>query len=393
MGKGPRPARLLLPAATAIMSIVASGCAVMRDCHPMKDLRPCTHGYAVTDDGWRLGIKHYRAKHPDPNKLPVILCHGLGLNGTFWTIAESDRHLPHQLNARGYDVYVVDMRGSGASRRVGPVGRINSLIRQTPLLEIGDGEWSVDDEAFHDVPAILDYVCRDSGKPSVNWVGHSLGGMLLFPYLEMTPEPRRIETFVAMGAPAVLANAPDNFMLGANRSLRKLLRVVSTARMARPMVIARPPGLDQIDRLYYSAENVDRRTVSRFYGYTLENPGKGALAQLEPYLAYGRLTSADGQVDYASKLGDVVEPTLFVVGDGDVMAGRDSCEYTYHALGSRDKTLLRFGKSEGHAADYGHCDLVWSRHAPKEVFPAVIEWLDRHQPTPSAQGPAPNEQR
>jgi hypothetical protein len=31
-------------------------------------------------------------------------------------------------------------------------------------------------------------------------------------------------------------------------------------------------------------------------------------------------------------------------------------------------------------ADYGHCDLVWSRHAPREIFPILIDWLDQHQP-------------
>ena len=61
------------------------------------DLRPCTDGYAYTEDGWRLGVRHYRPEHPDPGKLPVILCHGLGLNATFWTI--TDNHLPAQLAA------------------------------------------------------------------------------------------------------------------------------------------------------------------------------------------------------------------------------------------------------------------------------------------------------
>ena len=69
-----------------------AGCASMRRNAPSPDLRPCTDGYAYTEDGWRLGVRHYRPEHPDPGKLPVILCHGLGLNATFWTI--TDDHLP-----------------------------------------------------------------------------------------------------------------------------------------------------------------------------------------------------------------------------------------------------------------------------------------------------------
>ena len=88
------------------------------------DLRPCTDGYAYTRDGWRLGMRHIAPAVPDPGKLPVVLCHGLGLNGTFWTI--TDDHLPAQLAARGYDVFIVDLRGSGESARVGKVGAINA---------------------------------------------------------------------------------------------------------------------------------------------------------------------------------------------------------------------------------------------------------------------------
>ena len=92
-------------------------CCHARDA-PSPDLRPCTDGYAYTEDGWRLGVRHYRPQHPDPGKMPVILCHGLGLNATFWTI--TDDHLPFQLTARGYDVFVFDIRGSGENAQFGP---------------------------------------------------------------------------------------------------------------------------------------------------------------------------------------------------------------------------------------------------------------------------------
>src|SRR4029079_16288975 len=86
----------------ALLLLAGSGCATMRRNADSPDLRPCTDGIAYTDDGWRLGVRHLRPDHPDPNKLPVILCHGLGLNGTFWTITDPRTHLPAQLLARGY---------------------------------------------------------------------------------------------------------------------------------------------------------------------------------------------------------------------------------------------------------------------------------------------------
>ena len=156
-----------------------------------------------------------------PNKFPVILCHGLGLNATFWTI--TDDHLPSQLTSRGYDVYVFDIRGSGENAHLGRCDRINKLIRETPLRERGERQWNVDDLVHYDVPAILDYIKRETGQDRVNWVGHSLGGMLIVPYLELDPQSDRIANFVGMGSTIIQAETPQWDMLRANRAPARAL--------------------------------------------------------------------------------------------------------------------------------------------------------------------------
>lgn len=367
------------------VALIVPGCATMRRNAPSPDFRPCSDDFAYTKDGWRLGIRRIAPETPDPSKLPVILCHGLGLNGTFWTI--TDDHLPAQLAARGYQVFIFDFRGSGESARLGWVGRVNHRIRESFLHEVGETKWTVDDLVRYDVPAVLDYVQRTTGQERVNWVGHSLGGMLLFPYLEQAPDADRIANFVGMGSTIIQAKVPQSDMLHANRGLRLLGHLVSTGRMGRPLMYFRFPGLDRIDQFYYTSENVDKVTVARFYGYTLEDPGASALRQFDPYLQYGHFLSADRKVDYSAQLGRVKTPTLLIAGEGDSMSDMPSTELTFQALGSTDKTLLRFGKRDGHIADYGHCDLVWSRHAPQEIFPPLIQWLDRHQPIASPQAP------
>jgi lysosomal acid lipase/cholesteryl ester hydrolase len=189
-----------------------------------------------------------------------------------------------------------------------------------------------------------------------------------------------------MGSTIIQATTPQTDMLRANQGLRLLTLVASPGRLGRPLAFFRVPGMEHIDRFYYSNENVDRLTVSRFYGYTLEDTGPGALWQLAPYLKYGHMYSADRAVDYSAMLGEITTPTLLIAGDGDIMSDIASTELTFDGLASPDKTIMRFGKSQGHVDDYGHCDLVWSRHAPKEIFPPLIDWLDQHQPGP---GPSP----
>jgi len=354
------------------------GCASVRERADSTDLKPCRDAIIRTRDGWLLGVRHYRPANPAPSKLPVVLCHGLGLNATFWTI--TDNHLPQQLNEAGYDVFVYDCRGSGDSTPEN-YRRLNKFLRNTIIPERGERSWTTDDQAFYDIPAVLDHVRQVTGKDQVNWVGHSLGGMLMFTFLELHPDRHRIANFVGMGSTAVVMPTRDSEeMSRANRGLRTILSIVSTSRIARPMRFGRPPGLAYIDRFYYTRDNVDSLTVDRFYGYTLEDPGQAALFQLQPYLTEGRFESADGTVDYSAHLDLLVTPTLFIAGEGDVMADIPSKTWTFDRIAAPDKTMIRFGKKYGHELDYGHCDLVWARSAPQEIFPEVIRWLDARQP-------------
>ncbi len=374
-----RPNRALARSFLLIMCLLGhAGCATARRNAPLRDLQPCTDEFVATRDGWRLGVRRYRPEHPDPGKLPVVLCHGLGLNATFWTI--TDDHLPGQLAAHGYEVFVFDVRGSGENDQLARYDRVNPLLRQTFIRERGERSWTVDDLVRFDMPAILDHVERVTGRDQVNWVGHSLGGMVVFPYLELGHDTGRIASFVGMGSTIIQSDVPHRDIILANRGLRTLALVASPGRMGRPLKYFRMPGMGMIDRFYYTVENVDRLTISRFYGYTLEDTGPGALKQLRPYLEYGHMLSADHRIDYAARLGEVSTPTLLIAGDADILSDVPSTELTFAAIGSRDKALWRFGKANGNVADYGHCDLVWSRHAPREIFPALIAWLDERQP-------------
>ncbi|MBI1323558.1 alpha/beta fold hydrolase [bacterium] len=373
-----------------LAAFLFQGCAAVRERAGDTNLMPCRDSEIRTRDGWLLGVRHYRPANPDPAKLPVVLCHGLGLNATFWTI--TDNHLPQQLTEAGYEVFVYDCRGSGDSTPEN-YRRLNRILRNTIIPERGERSWTTDDQAFYDIPAVLDHVRSVTGKEQVNWVGHSLGGMLMFTFLEIHPDRHRIANFVGMGSTAVVMPSRDALeMSRANRGLRTILSVVSTSRIARPMRFGRPPGLAYVDRFYYTRDNVDTRTVDRFYGYTLEDPGQAALLQLQPYLTEGRFKSADGTVDYSEQLDLITTPTLFIAGEGDVMADIPSKSWTFDRISSSDKTMLRFGKKHGHQLDYGHCDLVWARSAPQEIFPELIRWLDARQPSIASSQSAPSPQ-
>jgi poly(3-hydroxyalkanoate) synthetase len=85
---------------------------------------------------------------------------------------------------------------------------VNQVLRETPFREKGESSWNVDDVVRYDVPAILDYVEKETGQSRVNWVGHSLGGMMMFPFLELSTEPERIANFVGMGSTIINPRHP-----------------------------------------------------------------------------------------------------------------------------------------------------------------------------------------
>lgn len=68
-------------------------------------------------DGWTLVAHRYRPSGPArPDALPVILCHGLSYNASFWAL-EPSSSLAAYLTRLGYDVWAVDLRGCGQSRK------------------------------------------------------------------------------------------------------------------------------------------------------------------------------------------------------------------------------------------------------------------------------------
>lgn len=119
-----------------------------------------------TADGATLCFKHYH----NPLGTPVILQHGLAQNLYAWDLPVEGQSLAVYLAERGYDVWVPSLRGSGKG-----------------YYRSGDGEelwdWSVDDYIIFDVPAILHKVRESTGKKPF-WVGHSMGGMIIYGYLQ-----------------------------------------------------------------------------------------------------------------------------------------------------------------------------------------------------------------
>ena len=116
-----------------------------------------------THDGWRLALHRY-APAARAHATPVMLCHGMGSNR--WDMDGPGRlSLARYLVRRGYDVWVIELRGAGRSMR--PHWWNDKRY-----------DWRFEDYVQHDSRAALRTVLHETGARQVHWVGHSTSGFI-----------------------------------------------------------------------------------------------------------------------------------------------------------------------------------------------------------------------
>src|SRR3990172_7086016 len=122
--------------------------------------------------------------------------------------------------------------------------------------------------------------------------------------------------------------------------------------------------------------NVDRQAFGRALRRFISNVPVAKLRQFLRWSRTGRFDSWDGAVDYRANLRHITVPTLVVAAAADRLAPPHMVRLGYEHIGSSRKAYREFAASEGYAADYGHMDLVFGRHAPEEVFGAIASWIE-----------------
>ncbi|MFS7930864.1 putative triacylglycerol lipase [Helianthus anomalus] len=132
----------------------------------------CEEHKVTTEDGYILSMQHIPKAHDGTkaDKPPVLLQHGLLMvDGGTWVLNAPDESLGFILADNGFDVWIVNTRGTNYSR-----GH-TSLSPSDPAY----WEWSWDELATYDLPASIQFV-RDQTGQNVHYVGHSLGTLIAF---------------------------------------------------------------------------------------------------------------------------------------------------------------------------------------------------------------------
>ena len=241
-------------------------------------------------------------------KIPVLLIHGWGGNGQTWDFP--GRSVMDHLAAQGYDVYALDLRGTGLSVYPGSYFNIDLLSR------------------VNDALAVAKYIKQTTGRRPVV-VGWSQGGV--------------ITGLVAASAPQLVAGvgflsvAQDGFSIPANLASQL------------PAVIA--SGVDRLQlpplalfELYFGIDPVTGQpTISSDAFNTFALPPFSQEDSLNAVLEAA--TPAFFNAYLIPAWPKIRVPALVVDGDLDVMVGEQSSQMLFNSLGSENKQLIVFPRN------------------------------------------------
>jgi polyhydroxyalkanoate synthase len=180
---------------------------------------------ATTDDGWRLALYELRPETTTAGLRPLILCHGILMSRYAWLAPDGIPSLARELCRLGHWVWVVELRGSGAS---------------LPPAAAPRWDYGFLDYVERDLPSLVDEVRRQTGARWVDWIGHSMGGMIMYARLARHGA-EGVCKVVTLGTPVRLGGRPpiprrlgiDRLALGALRSVH----VGWPARIAAPLFL------------------------------------------------------------------------------------------------------------------------------------------------------------
>jgi hypothetical protein len=328
-------------------------------------------------DGLVCNVINVRGPRP-PAKGPVLLVHGAGVRANIFR-APSGGNLVDVLVDDGWDVWLENWRAS---------------------IDIPHNHWTLDQAAVFDHPEAVRTVCEETGAEEVSAVIHCQGStsFMMSALAGLVPRVRTIVSNAVSLHPIVppLANVKLRSMVPATARLLGYLDP-QWARVGAPWVI--PRLVDAWIRLtHHECHNGVCKWSSYTYGagkptlWSHENLNEETHTWLEHEFAAvpltffsqivrcvraGRLLTVDRRPELPADLTAQAPRTdarvVFLAGAQNrcFTAASQRASHAWYERHAPGRTGL-------HVFDgYGHLDVFMGRHAARDVFPTIVEELER----------------
>ncbi|HTS52036.1 MAG TPA: esterase [Burkholderiales bacterium] len=327
-------------------------------------------------DGFRCNLIHLQGERP-PSKGPVLLVHGAGVRANIFR-ARVDTSLVDFLVAHGYDVWLENWRAS---------------------IDLPPNRWTLDQAAVYDHPAAVEKVMMETGVPEVKAVIHCQGS-----------------TSFTMSAVAGLVPQVKTIVSNAV-SLHPVVPWISQLKgmVAVPIVSAITPFLNPqwglraegavpklikglVELTHHECDNPVCKQASFTYGtgfptlWRHENLNPEThewikqefaqvpmrfFQQMARCLRKGHLVSVEGlpqlPADFVAQPPRTDARFAFLAGERNVCFLPESQQRTYDFFQQQRKDYHSLQVLPG----YGHLDVFIGKDAASDVFPIILEELDR----------------
>jgi len=315
--------------------------------------------WGETKDGRKIHIMFFKGEEKKKRNFPVILCHGLGAQGRYWYF-DDELSWPKKLNDEGFDVFVPDLRG------VGKTG--------------GPYDFSFEDYIY-DVEAILEKVLKVEGVDKAHWVGHSMGGMVIYLSVSRNPQiQKKLKSFTAISSPYTIWGPWELWKITHKNyeNLSQFFKKVDSIPFSTFSYsfsifgdiiypILKITKLIYLENFVWNLDNVPRDIRKKAMRYATGPVSTRVLEKFSKVLL--------GYEDFNFSFEKFKVPALFIVGTKDYLASPPTVKLAYSKASSENKKFILAGVGEGFQTDYGHVDITASKLATEEIFSQVLNFI------------------
>ena len=339
---------------------------------PLRCGVPEVH-HVTTEDDVELQLLRYRGG----DRGPVVLVHGMGASSRLFTIDTIATNLTEYLWEQGFDVWLVDWRGS-------------------ILVPASLGSFDADDCARYDYPATSQRIRELTGADGLHWIAHCVGSITFFMSLLQGLEnvksvvalqvaahpipPRMTRLKCGLHVPDVLDH------LGIN-SLSAETYGEGLADRAFDAALRLTPGLPRGERcssavclrctflysLCWRHANLNSETHDAIHEM-MGIANMEMMSHLARCAIHGRLLDVKGGDTYLPHFDRLSMPITLIQGKENQVWRQAATQTTY------DQLVKQFGPDNyrHHAVPgYGHLDTVFGKDAVRDTYPLMLEHLDR----------------
>ena len=323
------------------------------------------------------------------NGQSVILQHGL-LDGGFTWLILAENSLAKKLCDEGYVVYISYIRGTQFSK--------SHLDYDTGLLS-KYWDFSFDEMAEFDLPALINLVKTRDNVEKVNYIGHSQGTLIFFLAYMNNPEfmEASIRKYVALGTVPNVNNAPHFLIKIFEKS--KILNLIPVknfltfpdeiGQVLVPFCTSKAKILcDKILSIAFGGLKDTGRIDYDKYGKNifLYEPGGTSLQNMKHWIQiytakkaqkydYGMI---ENLIHYKSIYPPVYDldkmkkysiPSIMTISDSDPFCNpQDTLDFVDLI---EDKNVVEILS----LTDYNHIDYFWADSAVDDIFPKILNFL------------------